>query len=86
MRWNLYLVRCTDDSLYCGVTNDLALRLRQHNGEVAGGAKYTRARRPVRLVHQESFDTQGAALRREYQLKRMPRAKKLALVATNEPT
>ena len=47
--WHVYLLRCADDTLYCGVTTDLDRRLAQHNGRLAGGARYTRPRRPVAL-------------------------------------
>jgi putative endonuclease len=46
-RFCVYLLRCSDRSLYCGITSDIKRRMKQHNGELAGGAKYTRARRPV---------------------------------------
>ena len=51
----IYLVRCVDDSLYCGWTTDLKCRIDAHNGHISGGAKYTRGRRPVTLVYAESF-------------------------------
>jgi len=77
--WVVYMLRCRDDSLYTGVTTDLARRLRAH---AAGrGGAYTRARRPVRLVFVEGQGSRGSALRREAQLKRLARLDKLALVA-----
>ena len=54
-RHYVYLVRCADDSLYCGWTTDLKRRIDAHNGHISGGAKYTRGRRPVTLVYAESF-------------------------------
>ncbi|MDX1353308.1 MAG: GIY-YIG nuclease family protein, partial [Thiomicrorhabdus sp.] len=51
--WFTYLLRCADNSLYCGVTTNLDKRLRQHNGELKGGAKYTKTRQPCKLVYFE---------------------------------
>ena len=64
--WFVYLVRCADSSFYTGVTTNLARRLRQHNGEIAGGAGYTRGRRPVCLVWSEACIDRSHAQRREY--------------------
>lgn len=77
--WWVYLVRCADDTLYCGITNDLERRLAAHNS--GRGAKYTRPRRPVELVYQEPCPDRSAALRREAALKCLPRAQKLALLS-----
>ena len=74
-----YLLKCADGSLYAGWTFDPAARLAAHNS--GAGAKYTRARRPVELVYLERCEDQSAAMRREAALKRMTRAKKLALIA-----
>lgn len=77
MSWCCYLLRCADDTLYCGITNDLEKRLVAHNaGE---GAKYTRGRGPLVLLYRESCADKSAALKRELQIKRLPRAEKLAL-------
>ena len=77
MSWICYLLRCADDTLYCGITNDLEKRLAVHNaGE---GAKYTRGRTPVRLAHIESYADKSAALKREMQIKQMSRGKKQLL-------
>jgi putative endonuclease len=80
-RWKVYLVRCADGTFYCGITNDLARRVREHN-EGKAGAKYTRARRPVTLAYAETRATKGAALAREYAVKRLTRAEKACLVRT----
>ena len=77
-----YLLRCADGTLYCGWTNDLAARLAAHNS--GKGAKYTRARRPVRLVYSEPHPTRGEAMRREAAIKRLSRAEKEALLAAQE--
>jgi putative endonuclease len=77
--WHVYLLRCGDGSLYTGATNDLARRLSRH---AAGqGARYTRSRLPVVLVHSERARDRGAALRREAAIKRLTRPAKLELVA-----
>lgn len=76
----IYLVRCSDDSLYCGWTTDLKRRIDAHNGHIPGGAKYTRGRRPVTLVYAESFHQKQEAQRKEYAIKRMTKTKKLRLI------
>lgn len=79
----VYLLRCADSSLYCGIARDLKRRLAEHNGEAKGarGAKYTRSRRPVALAWHRRFRTLSAALRAEHALKCLTRKEKLALVA-----
>lgn len=73
-----YILRCADDTLYCGWTNDLTARLAAHNA--GRGAKYTRGRGPVRLAYSEVFATQGEAMQREAALKRLSRPQKQALL------
>lgn len=74
----VYMLRCSDGSIYVGQTQDVANRLKQHNaGE---GAKHTRDRRPVVLLYSEEFQTVAEAVRRERQLKRWSHAKKEALI------
>jgi putative endonuclease len=77
-RWSVYVLSCADGSLYTGATTDVARRLAQH--QAGRGARYTRARLPVVLVHTERARDQGAALRREAAIKRLPRRRKLALL------
>jgi putative endonuclease len=77
-RWFCYLLRCADGSLYTGITPMLERRVRLHNRGSA--SKYTRARRPVRLVWSEPWPDRGSASRREAALKRLPRIAKLALL------
>ena len=77
-KWYVYILRCGDDTLYTGITNDLARRLKAHNAGTA--SKYTRVRRPVDMVYQEEVETKGDALRREYQIKTMSRIQKQALI------
>jgi len=79
--WFVYLVRCADDSFYTGVTTNLVRRLRQHNGEITGGAGYTRARRPVDLVWSEACIDRSDAQKREYVVRRRSRSEKLSLAA-----
>lgn len=76
--WFAYIVACRDDSLYTGVTNDLDKRLDAHNS--GRGAKYTRSRSPVRLVHSERFRTKGRALSREARIRRLTREGKQRLI------
>ncbi|MCW8129731.1 MAG: GIY-YIG nuclease family protein [Planctomycetota bacterium] len=73
----MYLVRCADGSLYCGVSNDLAARVAAHNA--GRGAKYTRPRRPVTLVWSRRCGTKSNACRQEYRIKQLTRAEKQAL-------
>ncbi|MCP8688627.1 GIY-YIG nuclease family protein [Marinobacterium sp. OS208] len=79
--WFVYILACADGSLYTGVTTDPQRRLREHNGDNRLGARYTRARRPVELLWHEQLDGRAEALRREWQIKRMPRRRKLELIA-----
>jgi putative endonuclease len=81
--WVVYVLRCSDGTLYTGCTNDLPRRLARHQS--GKGAAYTRSRRPVRLVFEEAVESKSAALKREYQLKQLPRALKLKLVAERKP-
>ena len=78
-----YIVECRDKSLYTGWTNDLEARIRAHNA--GKGAKYTKSRRPVRLVYYETFATRRDAMRREYEVKRYTRKQKLALIGGRGP-
>ncbi|MEL0151764.1 MAG: GIY-YIG nuclease family protein [Halieaceae bacterium] len=82
-QWFVYLMQCADGSFYTGVTTDLARRLRQHNGEIVGGAGYTRGRRPVDLVWSEACNDRSDAQKREYVVRRSPRSEKLRLVANH---
>ena len=73
-----YILRCADGTYYCGWTNNLDRRLKAHNE--GKGAKYTRSRRPVALVYYEAFSTKEEAMRREYEIKQLPRKKKEELI------
>ena len=74
----VYLLRCSDDTVYCGWTTDLQARLAAHNAGT--GAKYTRSRRPLDLVYYEEYEDRHEALSREWQIKQMKREDKLRLI------
>ena len=80
MNWTVYILRCADDSLYTGITTNLERRLDEHNNDDLKGAKYTRTRRPVSLAYQEACKDRSNATKRELQLKRLSRAKKISLL------
>jgi putative endonuclease len=81
--WQVYIVRCADDSLYTGIARDVERRIAEHNADNGLGASYTRSRKPVTLVYQEAAADRSAASRREYQIKQLSRTEKLALVAAS---
>lgn len=74
-----YIIRCKDNTLYCGWTNHLEKRIASHNAGT--GAKYTRNRHPVELVYYETFGTKEEAMRREYAIKQLTRKQKMDLIA-----
>jgi putative endonuclease len=77
--WILYILKCKDDTLYTGITNDLDRRIGAH---VAGkGAKYTKGRAPLKLIYQEEWSSKGDALKREIQIKKLRKDDKLKLIA-----
>lgn len=76
--WWVYMLRCVDGTLYTGATNDLEKRVKTHS--LGKGARYTRARLPVRLVFQEKAKGRSAALKREAALKTLTRREKLKLI------
>ena len=80
MNWQVYIILCTDDSLYTGITTDLERRLRQHGG--GRGARYFRGRRPLRVVYREDGHTRSSASRREAVIKKMNHAQKRRLIAS----
>lgn len=79
--WYVYIVRCNDDTFYTGVARDLARRIQQHNHGNAG-ARYTRARRPVELVYQETAADRSTAQQREYRIRKLSAAEKRRLIAS----
>ena len=76
--WLIYIVRCSDNSLYTGITTDIKRRLDQHNK--GKGAAYTRSRRPVKLIYQEAFEDRSSVSRREAEIKKLTRKEKELLV------
>lgn len=79
----VYILKCADDTLYTGITTELERRIKEHNSSDKG-AKYTRVRRPVRLVYSEKYPNRSAASKREYEIKKkMSRAEKLKLIGSN---
>lgn len=78
--WLVYILECSDKTLYTGITNDLEKRLEQHNiGK--DGAKYTRVRRPVKCVYTETQKNRSEATKREMAIKKFSRAEKLKLIS-----
>lgn len=82
MNWYVYILRCGDNTLYCGITPDIEKRLEQHR--TGKGAKYTRGRGPLELVYTEELATHSDALKREIAIKRLTRPEKLALIDANK--
>jgi len=77
--WCVYILHCADDTLYTGVTNDTDRRVHEHNHSDRLGAKYTRIRRPVRLIYKELYETRSEACIREADIKKMSREQKIEL-------
>ena len=75
-----YIVRCLDNSLYCGQTNNLERRIIEHNSRSSKSAKYLRGKTPVKLVYYERFKTLQKAMRREAEIKKLTKAKKEELI------
>ena len=82
--WRVYLLECADGTLYCGVTNNMDRRLSQHNGQIPGGARYTRGRRPVLLLANRACGNKSEALRLEKAVKSRPRTHKLQFLLSGE--
>ncbi len=78
-RWQLYIVRCNDGTLYTGIALDAKQRLTEHNGS-SRGARYTRAKRPVTLVFVQEFPDRSRAAKEEARIKKLPRQAKLELI------
>ena len=77
--WQVYLLRCSDGTLYCGITNNLDIRVKTHNA--GKGAKYTRGRLPVEVVEVSEKMTKSEALKRERAVKKLPAARKISALA-----
>ncbi|TQS75356.1 GIY-YIG nuclease family protein [Ornithinibacillus gellani] len=74
----VYMLRCKDGTLYTGYTNDLSHRMKMH--ESGKGAKYTRGRGPLQIVHTEYYETKEEAMQREYEIKQLSKQQKLLLI------
>ncbi len=77
-----YILQCKDDTFYTGWTNNLEKRIKDHND--GKGAKYTKARRPVKLVYYETYETKKQAMKREYEIKQLSRKEKKELIHKNK--
>jgi len=80
MNWQVYIILCSDNTLYTGITTDLQRRLNQHASGL--GAKYFRGRRPVQVVYQENNHSRSSASSRELEIKRLSRGEKQILIST----
>ncbi len=78
--WTIYIVRCSDNSLYTGIAKDIDKRIREHNSGNKQGAKYTRSRGPVELVYTEKADTRSLAAKRECEIKKMDKNSKEMMI------
>jgi len=83
--WFVYIVKCSDNTLYTGIATDVNQRIYEHNSSKKG-AKYTKARRPVELVYEEVADNRSLASKREYSIKKLSRIEKIRLIKTNLTT
>jgi len=83
MKWWLYVVKCSDDTLYTGVTTDINRRIKEHNTS-RRGAKYTRSRRPVNLVYKRQCINRSHAQQEEYQFKKLSKTEKLHIIQNHD--
>jgi len=81
MDWIVYIIQCSDGSLYTGITNNLAKRIDTHNTDDMRGSRYVRSRRPVTVVFSQQVTTRSEALKREAAIKKLSRMKKLLLIS-----
>ena len=79
MSYFVYILKCSDETLYTGITTDIPRRLKEHNSSVKG-AKYTKVRRPVELMYSEELEDRSSASKREYAIKQLTRNEKKALI------
>ena len=79
--WKVYIIECSDFTLYTGITNNLEKRIDTHNKKK--GAKYTKTRTPVKLVYQQSFETKSLAAKEEWRIKQLTRNQKISLINQN---
>ena len=80
MSYFVYMLKCSDETLYTGITTDIKRRVDEHNNSLKG-AKYTKLRRPVSLVYTENSENRSSASKREYEIKKLSREEKLKLIA-----
>ena len=80
--WHVYILKCSDGSLYTGTTTDISRRIIEHNNKKGGS--YTRSRLPVKLLYKENHSTKSQALKREIQIKALTRNKKLNLLSESK--
>ena len=80
--WFVYIISCSDNSLYTGTTTDIFRRIKEHNS--GKGGSYTKVRQPVKLVYKEACSTRSQALKREYRIKCLTRDKKLVLINNSQ--
>ena len=80
--WLIYILECRDGSLYCGISNNIEKRLKQHKGEIKGGAKYTHSHWPCKLVYEEKSASRSEALQREVIIKKMSKVEKQTLISS----
>jgi putative endonuclease len=80
--WYVYILKCSDGTLYTGYTNDVEARVKKHNA--GKGAKYTKSRLPVVACYSESLDSKSLAMQREYKVKKLTRVQKLALIGESD--
>jgi len=78
MPWSLYIIQCSDNTLYTGITTDIARRIKEHNAQK--GAFYTKNKTPVKLVYHEAVANRSEACKREHFIKSLERSQKLALI------
>ena len=78
--WLIYILKCGDGSLYCGIKNNLEKRLKKHKGKIKGGTKYTRSHWPCKLVYKEKSGSRSEALKREAIIKKMSKDEKQTLI------
>ncbi len=83
--WYVYMVLCSDNSIYTGITTDIERRIEQHNSKI-GGARYTRSRKPVKLVYVEQTDNRSSAAKQEYRLKQLSAKQKRSLISSYIPS
>ena len=78
-KWHIYIVKCSDNSLYTGITTDVERRVNEHNTSKKG-AKYTKSRRPVQLMYFETVSDRSGASKRECAIKKLTRTQKLKMI------